>query len=80
MVPAADSTAAVGSDVIPKDPAADLDVKCMARTRIPTPHGTVFLHLYHNNRDDKEHLAIVVDPAQLADKPGAAPPHSIPYP
>ncbi|KAK0242838.1 GTP cyclohydrolase II-domain-containing protein [Armillaria nabsnona] len=74
VVPAADSTAEVGSDVIPKDPAADLDVKCMARTRIPTPHGTVFLHLYHNNRDDKEHLAIVVDPAQLADKPGAAPP------
>jgi len=38
----------------------------MARTRIPTPHGPVFLHLYHNNRDEKEHLAIVVDPAQLS--------------
>ena len=37
----------------------------MARTRVPTPHGPVFLHLYHNNRDNKEHLAIVVDPAQL---------------
>jgi GTP cyclohydrolase II len=40
-------------------------VKCMARTRVPTPHGPIFLHLYHNNRDGKEHLAIVVDPAQL---------------
>lgn len=42
-----------------------VEVKCMARTRVPTPHGPVFLHLYHNNRDNKEHLAIVVDPAQL---------------
>lgn len=42
-----------------------LEVKCMARTRVPTPHGPVFLHLYHNNHDKKEHLAIVVDPAQL---------------
>lgn len=41
-------------------------VTCMARTRVPTPHGTVFLHLYHNNRDSKEHLAIVVDPGQLS--------------
>ncbi|KAF9006512.1 GTP cyclohydrolase II-domain-containing protein [Cyathus striatus] len=32
----------------------------MARTRIPTPHGPAFLHLYHNNRDNKEHLAIVM--------------------
>ena len=39
----------------------------MARTRIPTPHGPAFLHLYHNNKDGKEHLAIVVDPAQLED-------------
>ena len=37
----------------------------MARTRIPTLHGPAFLHLYHNNKDNKEHLAIVVDPAQL---------------
>ncbi|TFK71749.1 cyclohydrolase [Pluteus cervinus] len=44
-----------------------LEVKCMARTRIPTPHGPVFLHLYHNNRDNKEHLAIVVDSEQLSD-------------
>lgn len=39
----------------------------MARTRIPTPHGPAFLHLYHNNRDGKEHLAIVIDPAQYSD-------------
>jgi GTP cyclohydrolase II len=38
----------------------------MARTRIPTPHGPAFLHLYHNNRDNKEHLAIVVDHSQLS--------------
>lgn len=43
----------------------DVQVKCMVRTRVPTPHGEVFLHLYHNNRDNKEHLAIVIDPAQL---------------
>lgn len=42
-----------------------LQVKCMARTRIPTPHGPAFLHLYHNNRDNKEHLAIIIDPAQF---------------
>ncbi|KAG6817844.1 hypothetical protein H0H87_001676 [Tephrocybe sp. NHM501043] len=44
-----------------------VEVKCMARTRIPTPHGPAFLHLYHNTRDSKEHLAIVIDPAQLSD-------------
>ncbi len=49
-----------------KSPKAPLEIRCMARTRIPTPHGPVFLHLYHNNRDEKEHLAIVVDPAQLS--------------
>ena len=41
----------------------------MARTRIPTPHGPAFLHLYHNNKDNKEHLAIVIDPAQLQESP-----------
>ncbi|KAI9000830.1 GTP cyclohydrolase II-domain-containing protein [Trametes punicea] len=55
-------------------PSAELEVKCMARTRVPTPHGPIFLHLYHNNRDNKEHLAIVVDPAQLQDSPPPAPP------
>ncbi|KIY49443.1 hypothetical protein FISHEDRAFT_41830 [Fistulina hepatica ATCC 64428] len=46
-----------------------LEVRCMARTRIPTPYCPVFLHLYHNNRDSKEHLAIVIDPAQLNPNP-----------
>lgn len=46
----------------------------MARTRVPTPHGPIFLHLYHNNRDNKEHLAFVVDPAQLSDSLPSAPP------
>lgn len=56
------------------DTKPDLEVKCMARTRIPTPHGPAFLHLYHNNRDNKEHLAIVIDPAQLSENPTPAPP------
>ncbi|KAF5358993.1 hypothetical protein D9758_004817 [Tetrapyrgos nigripes] len=48
----------------------------MARTRIPTPHGPAFLHLYHNNRDSKEHMAIVVDPAQFQGPPNPdSPPH-----
>lgn len=51
-----------------------VEVKCMARTRIPTPHGTAFLHLYHNNRDKKEHLAVVIDPAQFSDSASVAPP------
>lgn len=35
-------------------------VRCMARARIPTTHGPeIFLHLYENNIDKKEHLAIV---------------------
>lgn len=48
-------------------PPAPLQVQCMARTRIPTPHGPVFLHLYRNNKDMKEHLAFVADPDQLRD-------------
>ncbi|KAJ8086897.1 GTP cyclohydrolase II [Marasmius tenuissimus] len=59
-----------------RNPTAPVQVKCMARTRIPTPHGSAFLHLYHNNRDNKEHLAIVVDSAQYDDQPSPdAPPH-----
>ncbi|WVQ78762.1 GTP cyclohydrolase II [Cryptococcus sp. DSM 104549] len=42
-----------------------IQVRCMARTRIPTPHGEMFLHLYHNSHDTKEHLALVLDPIQL---------------
>ncbi|THV08295.1 cyclohydrolase [Dendrothele bispora CBS 962.96] len=53
-----------------------LEVKCMARTRIPTPHGPIFLHLYHNSKDNKEHMAIVVDPAQFDGPPNPdSPPH-----
>lgn len=63
------------------DPASQLDataqlevyVKCVARARIPTPHGPAFLHLYRNNQDAKEHLAIVIDPAQFSDEPMVAP-------
>lgn len=35
-------------------------VTCLARARIPTTQGPeIFLHLYENNIDNKEHLAIV---------------------
>lgn len=43
-----------------------LEVQCRVRTRIPTPHGHIFLHLYTNNHDTKEHLAFVADDAQMA--------------
>ncbi|KAG6821522.1 hypothetical protein H0H93_000031 [Arthromyces matolae] len=58
---------AVSASTAPSLP--PVEVKCMARTRIPTPHGSAFLHLYHNNRDTKEHLAIVIDSAQFSDNP-----------
>lgn len=36
------------------------EVTCVVRARIPTTNGTeMFLHLYTNNVDQKEHLAIV---------------------
>ncbi|KAI2790788.1 putative GTP cyclohydrolase-2 [Penicillium oxalicum] len=35
-------------------------VECIVRARIPTTNGAeMFLHLYHNDIDNKEHLAIV---------------------
>lgn len=43
---------------------APLEVSCLGRTRVPTPHGEIFVYLYRNNRDNKEHLALVSDPAQ----------------
>jgi GTP cyclohydrolase II len=70
LQPAISPQPAIASQVISlagQSPISSIEVKCMARTRIPTPHGPVFLHLYHNNRDNKEHLAIVVDPAQYSD-------------
>lgn len=41
-----------------------LEVRCCGRTRVPTPHGEIFCHLYRNNHDAKEHMALVIDPAQ----------------
>ncbi|KAI6090611.1 GTP cyclohydrolase II [Hypoxylon rubiginosum] len=39
------------------------EVQCIVRARIPTTAGTeMFLHLYTNNVDNKEHLAIVFGP------------------
>ncbi|KAK2008246.1 GTP cyclohydrolase II [Colletotrichum eremochloae] len=39
------------------------EVQCIVRARIPTVTGTeMFLHLYQNNVDNKEHLAIVFGP------------------
>ncbi|KAF4168960.1 hypothetical protein CNMCM6936_000371 [Aspergillus lentulus] len=36
------------------------NVECVVRARIPTTTGAeMFLHLYHNDLDNKEHLAIV---------------------
>ncbi|KAL2869299.1 GTP cyclohydrolase II [Aspergillus lucknowensis] len=36
------------------------EVECIVRARIPTTTGAeMFLHLYHNDVDNKEHLAIV---------------------
>lgn len=61
------------------DAPAPLSVTCHARTRVPTPHGDVFIHVYKNNRDAKEHLAFVFDRNQLnARTPSTAPdPHWI---
>ena len=39
------------------------EVSCEVRARIPTTTGTeMWLHLYHNSADNKEHLAIVFGP------------------
>ena len=39
------------------------EVTCEVRARIPTTTGTeMWLHLYHNSADEKEHLAIVFGP------------------
>ncbi|GAA95162.1 uncharacterized protein L969DRAFT_53020 [Mixia osmundae IAM 14324] len=42
-------------------------VVCHVRTRVPTPHGEMFLHLYRNSKDRKEHLAFVMDRNQLSE-------------
>jgi len=45
----------------------DLKVDRKVSTRIPTPGGEFHLHLYTNNRDDKEHLALVMGDIQGKD-------------
>ncbi|GAA6063811.1 hypothetical protein JCM10212_001642 [Sporobolomyces blumeae] len=62
-LPAAAATTAASFAPIARPP---LEVQCRVRTRIPTPHGHIFLYLYTNNHDDKEHLAFVADDAQMA--------------
>ncbi|KAJ2255018.1 GTP cyclohydrolase II [Coemansia sp. RSA 455] len=37
----------------------DTQAECQVRARIPYPGGHFYLHLYHTDEDDKEHLAIV---------------------
>ena len=50
------SQEAKGPKLLSKLPA----VECIVRARIPTTNGAeMFLHLYHNDLDGKEHLAIV---------------------
>ena len=47
---------AKGPKLLPQLP----EVECIVRARIPTTNGAeMFLHLYHNDLDGKEHLAIV---------------------
>ncbi|KAI9139574.1 GTP cyclohydrolase II-domain-containing protein [Paraphysoderma sedebokerense] len=39
---------------------SNIQVQCKVRTRIPTSQfGDIYVHLYENNQDDKQHLAIV---------------------
>lgn len=72
VFPASPSTTTRLPHTIRNPPPTNIIVKCMARTRIPTPYGSVFLHLYKNNVDEKEHLAIVGDSAQLEAGPDAS--------
>lgn len=52
-VPKADEKRRLMPDKLPT-------VQCIARARIPTTQGPeIFLHLYSNDEDNKEHLAIV---------------------
>ncbi|GAA6010239.1 hypothetical protein JCM10207_005682 [Rhodosporidiobolus poonsookiae] len=66
--PATDYTAVppAAGDKVAEPPLPPLEVQCRVRTRIPTPHGHIFLHLYTNNHDTKEHLVFVADHAQMA--------------
>ncbi|PVU95075.1 hypothetical protein BB561_002044 [Smittium simulii] len=44
---------------LPESPLASPSIVCKVRARIPYPGGSFYLHLYTNNMDTKEHLAIV---------------------
>jgi GTP cyclohydrolase II len=44
-------------------------LKRMVSARVPTDWGEFHLDLYHNNRDDKEHLAFVLGDVQGEDVP-----------
>ncbi|OWT37765.1 GTP cyclohydrolase II [Cryptococcus neoformans] len=63
-------------NAVPQSIPGRIQVRCMARTRVPSPHGELFLHLYHNSHDAKEHLAILLDPIQLDAEVRAAAPRS----
>ncbi|SCV67944.1 BQ2448_65 [Microbotryum intermedium] len=63
IIKAASTSTAKSSAAAPVLP--PIQVRCEVRTRIPTPHGHIFLHLYTNNHDSKEHLAFVADQAQM---------------
>lgn len=63
----------------PESSLPPLEIKCQVRTRIPTPHGHVFLYLYSNNHDTKEHLAFVADQAQMDAQPGEVGPRTAPF-
>ncbi|KAI9307560.1 GTP cyclohydrolase II-domain-containing protein [Cunninghamella echinulata] len=45
---------------LPRNESQDIRIQCQVRARIPTNEGgEMYLHLYKNNQDTKEHLAIV---------------------
>ncbi|KAI9596776.1 GTP cyclohydrolase II-domain-containing protein [Syncephalis fuscata] len=50
--PSATATTSLRSLAMPK-------VKCLVRTRLPTTSGECHVYLYHNDVDDKEHMAFV---------------------
>ncbi|KAK9448106.1 GTP cyclohydrolase II-domain-containing protein [Limtongia smithiae] len=61
-IPVLSNTSSVDTAAGPPSslPAVLPEVECVVRARIPTTSGTeIFLHLYKNNVDNKEHLAIV---------------------
>ncbi|KAJ1966140.1 GTP cyclohydrolase II [Dipsacomyces acuminosporus] len=58
---AAAMDAAVHTSVVKpiREAKENVTVQCRVRARIPYPGGHFYLHLYHNDEDNKEHLAIV---------------------